>query len=123
MSLLNILAIGFVQYLLWAIVLSESLFHRVWSLALSFLLVLIITLYSYPISIYNTAPLLVLTLLDFVLCLALSPAQLLLRSSTYSERKALDIIFPEMMSSSNSGCIQEDLVAEFVFRILAAARR
>ncbi|RDW87439.1 hypothetical protein BP5796_03133 [Coleophoma crateriformis] len=117
MSLLNALATCFslfLLYLIWAVVYSDSLFHRVWSLGLCCLLPLANALFSQPISI-STVPLLVLTILDLVLCVALSPAQVLLfHSPTQSKGKVLDVIFPPSTSPADHEEAQKTTIADIV---------
>ncbi|RDW73350.1 hypothetical protein BP6252_07257 [Coleophoma cylindrospora] len=117
MSLLNALATFssvFLLYLIWAVVYSDSLFHRVWSLGLCCLLPLATALFSQHISIF-TAPLFLLTILDLALCIALSPAQVLLfHSPTQSKRKVLDIIFPPSTSSADHEEAQKTTIADIV---------
>lgn len=61
-------------YLVWAEVLSDSLFHRVLSIALCLLAFLTAKLLSLPVSTF-TISLIILTLLVFALCIALSLTQ------------------------------------------------
>ena len=61
-------------YLLWAIVVSDSLFHRVWSVALSLLLSSTTLLYLQALPDHNNL-LSTFVILVFVVCLVLSPVQ------------------------------------------------
>ena len=83
-------------YATWAVVLSDSRFHRVWSLALSLLLFLTTRLFNQPFSA-SSLPLAMLLLLVFIVCILLSPAQLLLfhTKPISAKRKALKIFNPE----------------------------
>ena len=64
-------------YVLWAAVLSDYLFHRVWSLALFLLLILAPRLFNEPFSA-SSIPLAILVLFVLAICIVLSPAQLIL---------------------------------------------
>lgn len=102
-------------YLAWAVVLSDSLFNRIWGLALCSLVLLTSALYYLPLSAY-TLPLAVLTLLDFALCVALSPFQILLyrTESINPNYKALEILYPNSKGPDNGDGPRESLFAEFV---------
>lgn len=78
-------------YVTWGVLQSKALFHRVWSLALFFFLLLTYQLCILPASIY-TILLSVIDLLLFSLCVALSPAQLILfrHDTSESNFKRLD---------------------------------
>lgn len=94
----------FFWYSVWAVVLSDSRFHRVWSLALSLFLFLTSRLFSAPFSA-SRVPLAMLDLLVFIICIILSPAQLFLfRTKPIRPKKVLKIFNPE----------KEDYSAEFV---------
>jgi hypothetical protein len=90
-----------------AVIFWDSLFHRVWSVALLFLYLSIAALYFPPLSGY-TLPFFIFTILDFALCVALSPAQIILhpREDDNTNHSALKII--------NDGAVQTMISAEFV---------
>jgi len=105
--LLLIAASCFLFYLVPAVIFWDSLFHRVWSLALVCLPLSIVALCHPPLSDY-TLPILIFTILDFVLSVALSPVQTILYpgeddGTNYS---ALMII--------NDEAVQTMISAEFV---------
>ena len=104
--LLGSASVVFLLYSTWAVVLSDSRFHQVWSLALSLLLYLTTRLLDLPFSA-SSVPLIILVLLVFVICVILSPAQLLLFRTrpNGAKKKALEIF-----NSKN----QEDYSVEFV---------
>ena len=110
MSYLATLSACLISYLMWAIVLSDNLFHRVWSLALCSLFGLASVSYLLPASL-NNVPLYFLTIFDSLLCIALSPFPAILSSenSTFEEPERLAVIFPHANDS------QDDLLAEFAF--------
>ena len=97
-------------YLAWAAALSDSLFHRVWSITLLLLSLLTAAIINSPVSI-STVALAVLDLFVFALCIALSPAQLLFHpaKSVDQKDKALDILFPKSDQDK-----RESLFTEFV---------
>ena len=64
-------------YASWAVVLSDSRLHRVWSLAIFLLLFLATRLYNEPFST-SSVPLAILVLFVLAICIVLSPAQLFL---------------------------------------------
>ena len=82
-------------YATWAVMLSDSLFHRVWSLALSLLMSLASQLFNEPFSA-SSIPLALLVLVVFAACIILSPAQLLFFHTKMirSKREALKIFDP-----------------------------
>lgn len=86
----------FLLYATWAVVLSDSRFHRVWSVALCLLHFLTIRLFDQPFSI-SSVPLAILVLFLFVVCIILSPAQLLLfnAKSIGHNKKALETYSPK----------------------------
>ena len=96
-------------YLAWAAALSDSLFHRVWSIALFLFSLVTAAISNSPVSV-STVPLAVLDLLIFALCIALSPAQLLFHpaKSVDQKDKALDTLFPKSDEE------RESLFTEFV---------
>lgn len=112
MSFPTVLTTYCVAYFIWAVILSDDLFHRLWSLSLCSLLVIIRIPSILPISTY-TVPLYILGLLNFSLCIALSPLPVILQpvESTYEEFKRLEIVFPR----SNDDGSRDALVAECVF--------
>ncbi|OCL09943.1 hypothetical protein AOQ84DRAFT_290259 [Glonium stellatum] len=94
MAVLVLLTTSSALYLTWAVVLSNSLFHRVWSLSLCSLLLLTAALFSLPVSTY-TPLFTVLVLLDFALCITLSPAQVLWQTKSINlSNKALKTLYP-----------------------------
>jgi hypothetical protein len=106
-TLLLIAASCFLCYFVPAVIFWESLFHRVWSLALLCLPLSIIALYHPPLSDY-TLPILIFTILDFMLSVALSPVQIILypREDDGTDPSALKII--------NDEAVQTKIYAEFV---------
>ena len=80
-------------YLGWAVLLSDTYFHQVWSLALLLLSYLTLKLFSPPISASKT-PLAILTLAILAICLALSPAQLLDTTSIRPNKRSLETLNP-----------------------------
>jgi endonuclease/exonuclease/phosphatase (EEP) superfamily protein YafD len=106
-TLLLIAASCFLCYFVPATIFWDSLFHRVWSLALLCLPLSIVALYHPPLSDY-TLPILIFTILDFVLSVALSPAQAILypREDDGTSYSALKII--------NYETVQTRISAEFV---------
>jgi hypothetical protein len=120
MELLASLVASLALYLAWAIVLSDNFFHRVWSFALSSLLVLIALAYYLPFSI-STIFLIVIALLDAVFCVALSPVQIFFRHAKSLDPgyKALEILSPNENSSNESGDSQSTILAEFVLPLLS----
>ncbi|KAF8511826.1 hypothetical protein BU17DRAFT_96885 [Hysterangium stoloniferum] len=74
MAALAILFTAVGCYIAWASILSNTPFHKFWSLIQLLFLFLIHALYDLPISAYNI-PLYILAFAIFVLCVALSPAQ------------------------------------------------
>ena len=75
---------------------SDSLFHRVWSGALFLLWFLTARLFDQPFSI-SSVPLAMLVLLVFIVCIIMSPAQLLLfnTKSIVPKKKALQTYGPK----------------------------
>ena len=108
--MLTLLITALSLYLAWAATLSESLFHRVWSTALLLFSLLTPAIFSSSVSV-STVPFAVLDLLIFALCIALSPAQLLLHPATSGNQKAkaLDTLFPKSDEDR-----RESLFIEFV---------
>jgi hypothetical protein len=108
-------------YMAWAQILSDTRFHQIWSLALLSFLLLTLQLYGLPISTY-TIPLYILDFAIFALCLALSPAQVLLfpRESPDREKKAITTYHPKSHSpgpdgsSGSDGHSENTIVVEFV---------
>ena len=119
MTSLTILTTLLFMYLLWAVVLSDSLFHRVWSLALSSLLVLTTLLYCLPFSGY-TIFLSILAVLDFALCVALSPAQKVFHHTKIidSDHKTLEVFPPRSDVPNRNGTSQATILVEFVLSLL-----
>ena len=97
-------------YIAWVAALSDSLFHRVWSIALFLVSLLTAAIFNWPVSV-STVPLAVLDLLVFALYITLSPAQLLLHPAKAVDQKdkALDTLFPK--SDENK---RESLFIKFV---------
>ena len=95
-----------VFYLPWAVVKSDKRFHRVWSLALSVLLFLTEQLFDQPFSA-SSVPLALLVLLFFVICVMMSPAQLLLfrTKSMGPKKKALEIFNPKTEADYSVECV------------------
>jgi hypothetical protein len=120
MSYLYVLGTFLVLYLGWAVVLSDSFFHRLWSLSLFSLFGLSFMLCSFPISLY-TIPLSLLTLITFLICIALSPLQWLFNSSgsNHSEQTGMTVIFPKSTSLNDDGDSQCPIFAESGLRHLA----
>ena len=84
------------SYATWAVVLSDSRFHRVWSVALLLLRYLVEQLYDQPFSI-SSVPLALLVLFFFIVCIILSPAQILLFNTKPigPKKKALETYSPK----------------------------
>ena len=84
------------SYATWAVVLSDSRFHRVWSVALFLLRSLIRQLFDQPFSI-SSVPLAMLVLFVFIVCIILSPAQILLFNTKPigPKKKALETYIPK----------------------------
>ncbi|CAG8078910.1 unnamed protein product [Penicillium salamii] len=93
-------------YLLWAIFLSETLFHRVWSLTLFSLSCLIDLFFSLPTFSIQLWLLITLNLLIFV---ALSPLQVFLFPGSVRQKEERLTTFP----SGNAS--QDDFLADIVF--------
>ena len=93
--LLDLAFLVLLLYPTWAVVLSDSRFHRVWSLALSLLSFLTGRLFNEPFSA-SRVPLAILVLFILAVCVVLSPAQLFLfhTKSISPKRKALKIFNP-----------------------------
>jgi hypothetical protein len=119
MSYLSILTTCLVSYLIWAVVLSDSLFHRLWSLSLFSLFLLSLIIYTLPVSTY-TIPLSLLALVNFLLCIALSPLQVFFRppGSIYEGQERLTIYFPNNTCSTNNEDSKDALFVECVPRAL-----
>ena len=85
----------FTLYPICAVVFSDSRFHRVWSLSLSLLWLLTARLLDQPFSV-SSVPLALLALLVSIVCIILSPAQLLLFKTNRIgvKKKALEIYTP-----------------------------
>ena len=103
------------MYFVWAVVLSDSPFHRVWSLGFSSLLILTTLMYCLPFS-GHTICFSILTVLDFALCVAPSPA---LRVFYHTRIIDLDYrTFKTFTSKNNSpnsnGASQATILAKFV---------
>ena len=98
-------------YLAWAAALSDSLFHRVWSVALFLFSLLTTAIFNSRVSV-STVPLAVLDLLIFALCIALSPAQLLLHpaKSVDQKDKALDTLFPKSDEDKRESLFTESVL-------------
>ena len=94
-SPLDLALTAFLLYAAWAVVLSDSRFHHVWSLALSLLVFLATRLFDEPLST-SSVPLALFVLLVLTVCIFLSPAQLLLfhTKPIGSKRRALKIFNP-----------------------------
>ena len=74
---------------------SDSRFHQVYSIALLLLSLLTAHLFNQPVSA-SSILCAILVLLLFILCIGLSPAQVLLFSTRSSpKKKALDYLSPE----------------------------
>lgn len=101
-----------ILYLVWAVVLSDSLFHRIFSLALFALLVLTSLICTLPLATY-TIPLSIVAFLDLVLCVALSPAQAIFHRSRANDlhRRSLEVFSPD---STSNGVLEEAIMAELV---------
>jgi hypothetical protein len=114
-SLFLFVTLSLIWYLVWAVVLSESLFHRVWSLALFLLLLSTTLIYSLPLSGY-TILLSVFAVLDGLLCVALSPAQAVFHQTKNGDQndRALEI-FPS--KSINDGAPPMTILAESVLSL------
>ena len=86
----------FSLYTICAVILSDSRFHRVWSLSLFLLWFLTARLSDQPFSI-SSVPLALLALLVFIVCVILSPAQLLLFNAKPigPKKKALEVYSPK----------------------------
>ena len=86
----------FLLYAVWAVVLSDSRFHRVWSVALCLLQFLTTRLFDQPFSV-SSVPLAILVLFLCLVCIILSPAQLLLfnAKSIIPKKKALETYSPK----------------------------
>ena len=93
--LLDLAFLVFFLYATWAVVLSDTRFHRVWSLALWLLLFLATRLFNEPFSA-SSVPLAILVLFILAICIVLSPAQLFLfhTKPIGPKRKALKIFNP-----------------------------
>ncbi|KAI1738438.1 hypothetical protein F4680DRAFT_179746 [Xylaria scruposa] len=95
MELIMLVIVCLLVYASWAAILSNNLFHRTWSLALLFFPFLFISVWRQPPSSF-TLFLTTLLLLDFAICVALSPVRLLFRSKHDIEKhNALDVIHEE----------------------------
>lgn len=101
-----------VLYLVWAVVLSDSLFHRVFSLALFALFVLMTLICTLTFSAY-TIPLSVLAFLDLMLCVALSPAQAIFHRTRANDlrRRSLEVF---SRNSTSNGALEGAIIAELV---------
>lgn len=97
-------------YAAWAVVLSDSRFHRVWSLALSLLLFLATRLSNEPLSA-SSGLLAILVLFVLTICIFLSPAQIFLfhTKPIGSKRRALRVFKPAN---------EKDYSVEFVHLLL-----
>jgi hypothetical protein len=115
MHYLGILATCLISYSIWAVILSDSLFHRVWSLSLCSLLWLALILYALPLSTY-TIPLSLLSLINLLLCIALSPLQIFFHSADciYEEQERLSIHSPSNTCLTNNNGSQDTLFVESV---------
>ncbi len=93
--LLGLAFLVFLLYAAWAVVLSDSRFHRVWSLALSLLLFLATRLNNEPSSA-SSALIAILVLSVLAICIVLSPAQVFLfhTKPIGSKREALKVFKP-----------------------------
>ena len=82
-------------YTICAVILSDSRFHRAWSLSLLLFWILAARLFDQPFSL-SSVPLALLALLVFIVCILLSPAQLLLFNTKpiRPKKKALEIYSP-----------------------------
>lgn len=95
-----------IPYLLWAMFLSERLFHRVWSFSLFTLSWLISDIFSLP---NYSIPKILLTMFNFLICAALSPLQVVLfRGSVCMKRERITIFSPSDVTS------RDTFLAEFV---------
>ena len=99
-------------YLGWAIVVSNSLFHRIWSVALSILLSLTSLLYLQALPHYNIW-LSIFAILFSVVCLALSPVQAILHQTGtgYRTHRSLEIFSGKGINGAAS---QAPIVVELV---------
>jgi len=115
----KLLIMAFSVYLLWAVVLSGSFFHRVWSVGLFSLLAITTALFSQPSSAYSI-PLSILALLDVAMCLALSPVQRLFYSqeSPDSGTRALEIVSPKLNTLGKPSGFLHSYFAESVPHLL-----
>ena len=116
MDYLELMSLTAIFYAIWAVVLSDSLFHRVWSCALLSLRYLASVLYY-----QTTLPLTILTFADLALCISLSPLQLLFHSKADNpNHQALDIFFPRNNSLGNGDNPEESIFMEFVLSLLSS---
>lgn len=92
-----------VLYLVWAVVRWHSRFHGVWSLALSVLFFLATQLFDQHFSSVTLATLVVPF---FVICIILSPAQLLLfpTKPMGPKKRALEILNPKTEADYSVEC-------------------
>lgn len=96
MSFLVLASISCTVYTSWAVLLSDGRFHQVWSLALSLVLFLTTRLFNTPFSA-SSIPLALLVLFVFIICIGLSPAQLVLFQEKSNDPKtALEIFNPDI---------------------------
>ena len=102
-SLLEVTFCVTVPYLLWAVVVSDNRFHRVWSLALSVFFFLATQLFGQH---FFSVTLAILVLVFFVICIILSPAQLLLfpTKPMGPKKKALEIFNPKTEADYSVEC-------------------
>lgn len=108
-------------YLGWAVFQPEGHFHLVWSLALLVLLILVSLLQYQSFSTPTTIILCLLTLLDFVVCIGLSPLRRILYSSAEEIPHDQDCIHE--FSSPGSDTASPPHVCEFVYPILCLEMR
>jgi hypothetical protein len=115
MDLLTSLIVSLFGYFIWANFGSDSSFHRVWSTAIFILPILSLGIYHSLFSSY-TPYLLGLAVLDALICVGLSPLQLLFRHSEppNSEFMSLEVHFPKSSSPDQRGDGEHELLAEFV---------
>ncbi|KAK6336188.1 hypothetical protein TWF696_001751 [Orbilia brochopaga] len=118
MSILMFTAVGF-SYVVWAAVVSNSLFHRVWSFALLCSIVSANVLLTSPIST-TTIPLAVFAILSVWLSFALSPIPGIWESLAEApepsewDHKIIEVINPEPEIGTQDGPLQSNILADIV---------
>ena len=93
----------FALYLAWAALVAGKLFHQIWAATLLSLVFLTDTCLQQESGLYSILYGL-LCLLNLAVCLALSPAQVLLfkQKGTYQSAKQVDQFLPDVASDSQS---------------------